>query len=131
MSVGAQLAAARVARGWSVDDLSAATSVRAAVVAAIERDDFGPSGGPAYARGHIRLLAKELGLDQGALMVAFDEQVGGPEASAIAASLVRHNAAERELLRGTPVRWGRAIALVLVVVVGVVAAYAGYRLVRG
>ena len=63
MSVGSALAAARQARGLSVDDVGAATRIRPHLVRAIEADDFAVCGGDVYARGHVRALAKAVGLD--------------------------------------------------------------------
>ncbi|MYR63471.1 DUF4115 domain-containing protein, partial [Streptomyces sp. SID625] len=62
-SVGRSLKDARLAAGLTVDEVSTATRVRIAIVHAIEADDFAPCGGDVYARGHIRALAREVGLD--------------------------------------------------------------------
>ena len=113
MTVGADLATARSSRGLTVDDISDATSIRAAVVAAIEADDFAPSGGPAYARGHVRAIARFLGLDSASIVAAFDLQVEGFDEAPIAHRLVRSNAAEVELTRPTRIRWARLVALVV------------------
>jgi cytoskeletal protein RodZ len=56
----------------SLDDVSADTRIRASVVASIENDDFGPCGGAVYARGHIRSIARVLGIDAEPLIAEFD-----------------------------------------------------------
>src|SRR3954454_23739992 len=77
--VGARLAHARNARGLSVEDLSSRTYIRPAVIRGIENDDFAACGGPFYARGHIRTLARTLGIDDAPLLEQFDRQHGSPE----------------------------------------------------
>lgn len=73
-SVGAALARAREGRGLSVEDVSAATRIRAGLLRAIEADDFEPCGGAVYARGHIRSVAKVVGIDPEPLIADYDRQ---------------------------------------------------------
>ena len=47
--LGAALAAAREQRGLSVEDVAAATRIRATIIRAIEADDFAACGGAVYA----------------------------------------------------------------------------------
>ena len=54
---------ARIAAGLTVDEVSTTTRVRVPIVQAIEQDDFSRCGGDVYARGHIRTLARAVGLD--------------------------------------------------------------------
>jgi cytoskeletal protein RodZ len=56
----------------SVDDVSADTRIRASLIAAIEADDFNPCGGTVYARGHVRTIAKVVGVDPDAAAHEFD-----------------------------------------------------------
>ena len=72
MSVGEDLARAREARGMSVEDVSSATRIRAGLIRAIEADDFDPCGGAVYARGHLRSIARVVGVDPEPLVEAFD-----------------------------------------------------------
>lgn len=72
--VGPELAAARTRLGLSIDALAARTRVRAHVIEAIEVDDFDPCGGDFYARGHLRTLARVLGIDVAPLLSAYDER---------------------------------------------------------
>ncbi|MFY1679109.1 MULTISPECIES: helix-turn-helix domain-containing protein [unclassified Streptomyces] len=76
-TVGDALRRARVDSGRTVDDLSGATRVRVGIVRAIEADDFASCGGDVYARGHIRALARALGLDPEPLIERFDADRGG------------------------------------------------------
>ncbi len=61
--VGERIAAARVSRGLTVDDVAEATKLRTLIIEAIERDDYSISGGDAYLVGHLRMIADVVGLD--------------------------------------------------------------------
>jgi len=76
--IGPELAAARTRIGLSVDQLAERTRIRPHVIEAIEVDDFGPCGGDFYARGHLRTLARVLGVDAAPLL----EQYGATYADA-------------------------------------------------
>lgn len=79
---GGQLAAARVAAGMSVDEVSARTRIRATLIRQMEADDFASVGGAVYARGHIRGIARALGVDPEPIVTAFEAgQPGGPAPS--------------------------------------------------
>ncbi|WP_148615092.1 helix-turn-helix domain-containing protein [Nocardioides rubriscoriae] len=75
--VGPLLVAARTRVGLSVDQLAERTRIRPHVIESIELDDFGPCGGDFYARGHLRTLARILGLDAEPLVAAYDERYAG------------------------------------------------------
>ncbi|MDH2415868.1 helix-turn-helix domain-containing protein [Nocardioides sp. CER19] len=70
--IGPELAAARTRIGLSVDQLAERTRIRPHVIEAIEVDDFGPCGGDFYARGHLRTLARVLGIDAPPLLQHYD-----------------------------------------------------------
>jgi cytoskeleton protein RodZ len=72
--IGPELAAARRRLRLSVDQLSERTRIRPHVVEAIEIDDFAPCGGDFYARGHLRTLARVLGVDVAPLLATYDEK---------------------------------------------------------
>jgi hypothetical protein len=72
--VGPELAAARARLGLSVDQLADRTRIRPHVIEAIEVDDFAPCGGDFYARGHLRTLARVLGVDAAPLLTSYDER---------------------------------------------------------
>jgi len=76
--LGPALAAAREARGLSVEDVAAATRIRAAIVRSMERDDFAPCGGAVYARGHLRVIAQVVGTDPKPLVEEFDRRFDKP-----------------------------------------------------
>jgi hypothetical protein len=72
--IGPQLAAARTRIALSVDQLAERTRIRPHVIEAIEVDDFAPCGGDFYARGHLRTLARVLGVDAAPLLASYDER---------------------------------------------------------
>ncbi|MDF1605509.1 RodZ domain-containing protein [Nocardioides sp. YIM 152315] len=72
--VGPALAAARTRLHLTVDQLAERTRIRPHVIESIEVDDFGPCGGDFYARGHLRTLARVLGVDAAPLLAAYDER---------------------------------------------------------
>ena len=72
--VGPQLVAARTRLGLTVDRLAERTRIRPHVIESIEVDDFAPCGGDFYARGHLRTLARVLGIDVTPLLTAYDDR---------------------------------------------------------
>ena len=63
MGIGAELARARNAAGLTHAELAERTRIRAAIIQAIERDDFSLCGGDVFARGHVKAIALALNLD--------------------------------------------------------------------
>lgn len=72
--IGPELAAARTRLGLTVDQLADRTRIRPHVIEAVEVDDFEPCGGDFYARGHLRTLARVLGVDAAPLLASYDER---------------------------------------------------------
>jgi cytoskeleton protein RodZ len=115
-SLGATLAAARAARGLSVEDVAATTRIRATLIRAIETDDFSRCGGAVYARGHIKSIAQVVGADSRELVAEFDRQHDNPVPTLTASPLP---AFEPPTEAGRPAaRW--ATAAIAVLVIGVV-----------
>ncbi|MGI5392416.1 helix-turn-helix domain-containing protein [Streptomyces sp. CA-251251] len=123
-SVGRALQQARIAAGLTVDDVSSATRVRISIVHAIEADDFAPCGGDVYARGHIRTLAKAVGLDPAELLARFDAAHGGRPAPTPAAPLFE---AERIRPERRGPNWTAAMVAAIVAVIG----FVGFTFVKG
>ncbi|MGW2014189.1 helix-turn-helix domain-containing protein [Streptomyces sp. NPDC001927] len=116
-SIGRALQQGRIAAGLTVDEVSASTRVRIPIVHAIEEDDFSRCGGDVYARGHIRTLARAVGLDPAPLIEQYDADHGGRPAPTPAAPLF-----EAERIRPEPRRpnWTAAMVAAIVAVVGFV-----------
>ena len=70
MDVGTEIKRARIAQGLYIPELVYRTHIRAAIIEAIEANDFSKCGGDVYARGHVKALGGALGLDTDALLVA-------------------------------------------------------------
>ncbi|RNL86194.1 helix-turn-helix domain-containing protein [Halostreptopolyspora alba] len=73
-TIGQTLAAAREESGHTLEEISDRTRIRRTVLAAMERDDFAPCGGDFYARGHIRAVCREVGIDPAPLVAQFNER---------------------------------------------------------
>ncbi|EPH42739.1 helix-turn-helix domain-containing protein [Streptomyces aurantiacus] len=124
-SIGHVLRQARVDAGLTVDEISTSTRVRIPIVHAIEQDDFSRCGGDVYARGHIRTLARAVGIDPAPLIAQYDEGHGGrPPAPTPAAPLF-----EAERIRSEPRRpnWTAAMVAAIVAVI----AFVGYTAFSG
>ncbi|TME06004.1 MAG: helix-turn-helix domain-containing protein [Chloroflexi bacterium] len=70
MTIGAVLAAKRGERGLSIEQVEAATRVRADHLRAMEADQFDRLPAPVYAKGYLRTYATYLGLDPDELLAA-------------------------------------------------------------
>ncbi|WJV45791.1 helix-turn-helix domain-containing protein [Streptomyces flavofungini] len=124
-SIGHVLRQARVDAGLTVDEISTTTRVRIPIVHAIEQDDFSRCGGDVYARGHIRTLARAVGIDPAPLVAQYDVGHGGrPPAPTPAAPLF-----EAERIRSEPRRpnWTAAMVAAIVAVI----AFVGYTAFSG
>lgn len=116
--IGPQLAAARTRVGLSVDELADRTRIRPHVIEAIEVDDFAPSGGDFYARGHLRTLARVLGQDPQPLLSTFDHRYASAPISprrVFEAELATGRLRARHGTAGSP-RWGLMVGMVLALV---------------
>ncbi|HEY3530117.1 MAG TPA: helix-turn-helix domain-containing protein [Nocardioides sp.] len=72
--IGPQFAEARRRLGLSVDELADRTRIRPHVIEAVEVDDFSACGGDFYARGHLRTLARVLGVDGTPILATYDDR---------------------------------------------------------
>ncbi|KAF4405237.1 helix-turn-helix domain-containing protein [Streptomyces lycii] len=116
-SVGRALQQARIDAGLTVEQVSTTTRVRIPIVHAIEQDDFTRCGGDVYARGHIRTLARAVGVDATPLIEQYDAEHGGRPAPTPAAPLFEAERIRPE--RGRP-NWTAAMVAAIVAVVGFV-----------
>ncbi|MFF5564188.1 helix-turn-helix domain-containing protein [Streptomyces sp. NPDC012623] len=122
--MGRALQQARIAANLTVDEISGSTRVRIPIVHAIEQDDFSRCGGDVYARGHIRMLAREVGLDPEPLIEQFDSERGGRPAPTPAAPMFE---AERIRPERRRPNWTAAMVAAIVAVVG----FVGFTLFNG
>jgi len=74
MSVGLRLKEVRKSASLTIEQLSARTRIPASVIEDLERDNFSTCGGPTYARGHIRTIARVCGVGDTEILLAFESQ---------------------------------------------------------
>ena len=79
MSIGDTLAAARREAGLTITQVSQRTCIRETIVRGIERGDYSACGGDFYARGHIRSIARVVGLDPDQLIREYDATQASPQ----------------------------------------------------
>jgi cytoskeletal protein RodZ len=116
VSIGPSLTDARERAGLTVDQVAAATRIRRTLVEDMERDDFSRCGGDFYARGHLRNVARVVGLDPAPLLEDFDAERAQQPAPRPVEVFEPVTRAER---RGPNWSAAMAAALVLVLVYGV------------
>jgi cytoskeletal protein RodZ len=124
VSVGDALAEARSQAGLTIAQVSQRTCIRETIIRGIERGDFSACGGDFYARGHIRSIARAVGLDPEELIREYDAAHGTPHT--ISAADVFEPATPIRLKERRSPNWSIAMVLVLAVVLG----YGVYRVVE-
>lgn len=110
-----QLRAAREAAGLSVEQVSQKTNIRAAVIEDLEKNSVDVSGGIAYARGHIRSIAKVIKAD-GDLLVAEIESAQGGEIRKIVDRFYENNVLDRPKAKKT-LKFGSLAAIAAAVLI--------------
>src|SRR5215475_5294617 len=123
VSIGDTLAQARSQAGLTITQVSQRTCIRETIIRGIERDDFSACGGDFYARGHIRSIARAVGLDPEELVHEYDVTHGDPHT--ITAADVFEPSTSIKLKERRRPNWAVAMVLVLALVIG----YGIYRLV--
>ncbi len=71
-TIGQQLAAGRQAKGWTLEEAAKRTKLKKDALMLMESDEFDRLPSVAYARGFIRLYARELGLDGWGMLKQFN-----------------------------------------------------------
>ncbi|HUZ35089.1 MAG TPA: RodZ domain-containing protein [Streptosporangiaceae bacterium] len=121
MSIGDALAQARSQAGLTITQVSQRTCIRETIIRGIERGDFSACGGDFYARGHIRSIARVVGIDSEELIHEYDATHGAPHA--IRAADVFEPATPIKLRERRSPNWSVAMIIVLALVLG----YGVYR----
>ncbi len=117
MTIGDALAAGRRQAGMTVTQVSQRTCIRETIIRGMERDDFSGCGGDFYARGHIRSIARAVGVDPGPLVEEYDATMGAPRA--ISAADVFQPVTPVRLKERRKPNWTAAMEVALIVAVGV------------
>src|SRR5262249_44549113 len=116
--IGGEIREAREHLGLTVDELAERTRIRPYVIESIEVDDFAPCGGDFYARGHLRMLARVLGMDPEPLLATYDARFASSPINAKAVFDAELSTGATGMVRGgaAGANWGGLIAAVLVLV---------------
>lgn len=118
MSIGDELAAARRQAGLTVTQVSQRTCIRETIVRGIERGDYSACGGDFYARGHIRNIARAVGLDPEDLIREYDATQAPPQP--ITAADVFQPFTPVKLRERRRPKWSVVLAVGVIAVAGVV-----------
>jgi cytoskeletal protein RodZ len=116
VTIGDALAAGRRQAGMTVTQVSQRTCIRETIIRGIERADFSGCGGDFYARGHIRSIARAVGVDPEPLIEEYDTTLGAPHA--ISAADVFQPVTPVRLKERHGPNWTAAMALALIVIAG-------------
>ena len=74
MSVGLTLKEMRKSAGFTVEQLAKRSRIPASVIEDLEKDNFSTAGGPTYARGHIKTIARICGVGDSDVLIKFESQ---------------------------------------------------------
>jgi transcriptional regulator with XRE-family HTH domain len=126
VSIGDALAAARRQEGLTITQVSQRTCIRETIVRGIEREDYSACGGDFYARGHIRSIARTVGLDPDELIREYDATQAPPQP--ITAADVFQPFTPVKLKERRRPNWSIVLVTGLVAVLGIVGfRYFGHR----
>lgn len=125
--IGPELRAARTRIGLTTDQLAERTRIRPHVIEAIEVDDFVPCGGDFYARGHLRTLARVLGVDVQPLLESYEQRYAHAPVDARRVFEAELATGSHGSIRGT--RGGPNWSILVAAVMAVVLAWSVARLV--
>jgi cytoskeletal protein RodZ len=121
VSIGDALAQARGQAGLTITQVSQRTCIRETIIRDIESGDFSSCGGDFYARGHIRSIARAVGIEPEELIHEYDATHGAPHA--IRAADVFEPATPIKLRERRSPNWSVAMIVVIALVIG----YGVYR----
>jgi cytoskeletal protein RodZ len=118
VSIGDTLAAGRRQAGLTITQVSQRTCIRETIVRGIERGDYSACGGDFYARGHIRSIARAVGLDPEELIREYDATQAPPQP--ITAADVFEPFTPVKLRERRRPKWSLVFLAGLVIVAGIV-----------
>jgi cytoskeletal protein RodZ len=126
VSIGDTLATARRQAGLTITQVSQRTCIRETIVRGIERGDYSACGGDFYARGHIRSIARTVGLDPEELIREYDA-TQAPSQPISAADVFEPFTPVKLRERRRP-KWSIVLAVGIIAVLGIVGfRYFGHR----
>jgi cytoskeletal protein RodZ len=118
VSIGDTLAEARRQADLTVTQVSQRTCIRETIIRGIERGDYSACGGDFYARGHIRSIARAVGVDPEPLVREYDHTQGAPQA--ISAADVFEPATPIKIKERRRPNWSVVLAIALAAIIGFV-----------
>ena len=116
--VGAQLARARSAAGWTLADIAAQTRITERHLELIEAGSFAALPSRAYAIGFVRSYAKALGLDSNEVVASLREELASQEADLVRRPPPGFEPGDPARLPGRRVAWFAAAGVAVVLVAG-------------
>ena len=128
LPLGEQIRAVREDAGLTVEQVSARTRIRSALLRDLEQGITDTSGGPVYVRGHLKAIASATSADPALLLRAYERDAG--QAAPVVPLAVTPIGGMRSGSLGLPVsaaperrgpRWGLALAGAAAVLVGLTA----------
>jgi transcriptional regulator with XRE-family HTH domain len=117
VTIGDALGEARRQAGLTITQVSQRTCIRETIIRGIERNDFSACGGDFYARGHIRSIARAVGVEPEPLIREYDATQGAPEA--ITAADVFEPSTPIKIRERRRPNWSLAMLVVLAAIVGI------------
>jgi len=126
--IGDQLRGARELKGWTLAEAAKRTKVKVEQLEKIEKSQFDLLPSLAYARGFIRIYARELGLDGWALLRQFNGEVdSGYDVIELQPQDLEAIPRRRQPGAATPQNFGRIVIMVVVLVALLIGGIQIYR----
>jgi hypothetical protein len=119
VSIGDTLTQARHRAGLTLGQVSEQTCIRETIIRGLERGDYSACGGDFYARGHIRSVARAVGIDPEPLVSEYD--ASHPQRDGLTAAEVFEPAKPLRFAQRRRFNWTVLLALALIVVAGLAA----------
>lgn len=116
-TTGAELRAAREARGLSVHQLAQELHVSDTMIAALERGDYAMLGEPVFVRGHLRNYARAVGIPEAEVLARYEQVQNKPAAPALITTTPVTGMSLRARDRSLKLATG-AVAVMLLVLAG-------------
>ncbi len=110
-TLGDTLKERRQSLGVTLEQAEAATRIRARLLSALERGDYGQLPAPGYVRGYISSYARYLELDPVPLLAMHKAESGAPSASDLSLPQISEAVVSRHEQHAIPWRAGVAILL--------------------
>ncbi|AYC29302.1 helix-turn-helix domain-containing protein [Paenisporosarcina cavernae] len=113
--LGARLKEARVAKGYSLDDLQEMTKIQKRYLAGIEEGNYSTMPGPFYVRAFIKQYADAVGLDSDELLEVYKQDVPNTTNESITSSMSSSPVRRRPISKSRS-KIGEIIPMILVAV---------------